>query len=119
MTKKVLRYSHSIFGIRYGKFSEHCLQNTGCDRKAGENSRCGVETFKFLLFCPLQLAMSGLLSPHGVIIADNSLCSLVYDEEDERRQRLHDFNRRVKNDPRVEQVVLTIREGISLIRPIQ
>jgi len=65
-----------------------------------------------------ELAMSGLLSPDGVIIADNSLCSLVYDEGDERRQRLHDFNRRVKADPRVEQVVLTIREGISLIRPI-
>ena len=64
-----------------------------------------------------QLAMSGLLAPGGVIMADNSLCALVYDEGDERRQRLHDFNRRVRADERVEQVVLTIREGITLIRP--
>ena len=63
--------------------------------------------------------MSGMLTAGGVILADNSLCSLVYDEDDERRQRLHEFNQRVKADDRVEQVVLTIREGISLIRPVE
>jgi predicted O-methyltransferase YrrM len=56
-----------------------------------------------------------LLAEGGVILADNSLCALLYDAGDERRQKLHEFNQQVKNDPRVEQVILTIREGITMI----
>lgn len=33
-----------------------------------------------------------------------------------RAQKLHDFNQHIKNDDRVEQVVLTVREGITMIR---
>jgi len=65
-----------------------------------------------------DLTMEGLLAPGGVILADNSLCSLVYTEGDERRQKLHDFNEHVRKDARVEQVVLTVREGITLIQPL-
>jgi len=67
-----------------------------------------------------QLAMGGngrraLLAEDGVVLADNSLSALVYDEDDDRRVALHQFNQLVKNDDRVEQVVLTVREGISMI----
>jgi len=65
-----------------------------------------------------DLAMAGLLADDGIMLADNSLCALLYDADDMRSQRLHDFNQHVKNDERVEQVVLTIREGITLIRRV-
>ena len=58
----------------------------------------------------------GLLADNGCILADNSLCALVYDKDDIRRQRLHEFNVMVANDDRVEQTVLTVREGITIIR---
>jgi len=64
-----------------------------------------------------DLAMAGLLADDGIILADNSLCALLYDqEEDMRATKLHEFNQLVKNDDRVEQVVLTVREGVTLIR---
>merc|ERR1712157_135833 len=58
----------------------------------------------------------GILANNGVILADNSACALLYDETDERRKALHRFNRRVAMDVRVEQVLLTVREGITMIR---
>lgn len=65
-----------------------------------------------------ELAMQGLLTNgSGVIMADNSMCALVYREGDMRRDRLHKFNGHVARDQRVEQVVLTVREGVTLIRP--
>lgn len=66
-----------------------------------------------------DIAMSGLLADGGIILADNSLCALLYDQTDVRSTKLHEFNQHVKNDKRVEQVMLTIREGITLIRPVQ
>jgi len=65
-----------------------------------------------------DLAMNGLLAADGLILADNTMCALLYDETDMRSQKLHEFNQKVKNDPRVEQVVLTLREGVTLIRKI-
>jgi len=60
-----------------------------------------------------------LLAKGGIMLADNSLCALLYDQEgDMRSTRLHLFNQHVKNDPRTEQVVLTMREGITLIKPV-
>jgi len=56
-----------------------------------------------------------LLAKYGVILADNTLSALVYDEDDSRRKALHEFNQRVKNDTRVEQAVMTVREGITMI----
>lgn len=65
-----------------------------------------------------NLAMDGLLADDGIILADNSLCALLYDQADMRSQKLHEFNQMVKNDKRVEQVVLTVREGVTLIRKV-
>jgi len=60
-----------------------------------------------------------LLAKDGIMLADNSLCALLYDQEgDMRSTRLHLFNQHVKNDPRTEQVILTMREGITLIKPV-
>merc|ERR1711907_759836 len=60
-----------------------------------------------------------LLEKNGFILADNSLCALLYDQDsDVRSTRLHDFNQYVKNDKRTEQVVLTVREGVTLIKPV-
>lgn len=60
-----------------------------------------------------------LLNDQGIIVADNSLCALLYDQgSDVRSQKLHQFNQHVKNDKRTEQVVLTVREGITLIKPV-
>jgi len=56
-----------------------------------------------------------LLAENGSILADNTLSALVYDEDDSRRKALHQFNQHVKNDTRVEQAVMTVREGISII----
>ena len=65
-----------------------------------------------------QLAMDGLLAKDGIILVDNSLGAILYDKSDMRSQRLHEFNQFVKNDKRVEKVILTIREGITLIRRV-
>ena len=40
------------------------------------------------------------------------------DLSDFRSQKLHEFNQYVKNDQRVEVVVLTMREGITMVRRI-
>merc|ERR1712151_1413811 len=61
--------------------------------------------------------ITNMLSTNGVILADNSMGAILYDEADFRSQKLHQFNTVVKNDPRVEQVVLTVREGITMIKP--
>jgi len=63
-----------------------------------------------------NLAMEGLLKEDGIILVDNSLCALLYDKQDIRSQKIHEFNQYVKNDERVEQVVLTLREGVTIIR---
>lgn len=61
-----------------------------------------------------------LLARGGIILADNSLCALLYDQgSDARSKKLHEFNQHVKNDKRTEQVVLTIREGITMIKPVE
>ena len=65
-----------------------------------------------------ELAMDDMLEEDGIIMVDNSLCALLYDNTDDRSQKLHEFNQHVKNDPRVEQVVLTIREGVTVVRKI-
>jgi len=60
-----------------------------------------------------------MLSTRGIILADNSLCALLYDQSsDICSQKLHEFNQHVKNDCRTEQVVLTVREGVTLVKPV-
>lgn len=53
----------------------------------------------------------------GLIVADNVLWSgKVLQPEAESDHALVAFNERVRNDPRVEQVMLTVRDGVTLAR---
>lgn len=57
--------------------------------------------------------------PNGLIIADNVLFhGQVLQEEitGKNAKAIHAFNEYVKNDERVEQVLLTVRDGLSFIR---
>jgi len=59
------------------------------------------------------------LAPHGIIAADNVLWSgRVVDDEavDDATVALRAFNRHVTDDPRTEAVMLTVRDGVTLIR---
>ena len=59
------------------------------------------------------------LSDRGVIAADNVLWSgRVLDPEDtsEDTEAIRAFNAKVRDDPRVVNVMLTVRDGVSLIR---
>ena len=65
-------------------------------------------------------AMLPRLSAAGVIAADNTLWSgSVLDDADpsESTSGIKAFNEHVRNDPRVTSVLLTVRDGITLIRP--
>jgi len=53
------------------------------------------------------------LAPDGVILADNTLFGLADGEIAEHIER---FNEHVRADDRVEAVLLTIREGVTLVR---
>ncbi len=66
-------------------------------------------------------ACLGKLRQGGYIFADNTLWDgHVVDEEirknDQQTKGIMEFNDMVKNDPRVEVVILPIRDGISVIR---
>lgn len=63
------------------------------------------------------------LKPGGFILVDNVLWSgKVIDEKelqsDKDTQTLHAFNQKIKNDNRVEKVLLPIRDGLYLIRKL-
>eukprot|EP00168_Porphyra_purpurea_P000426 TRINITY_DN1046_c0_g1_i4.p1 TRINITY_DN1046_c0_g1~~TRINITY_DN1046_c0_g1_i4.p1 ORF type:complete len:888 (+),score=310.47 TRINITY_DN1046_c0_g1_i4:440-3103(+) len=59
-----------------------------------------------------------MLAEGGLIMADNALCSLVYADDDPVRLALHAFAQKVRADTRVEQVMLTVREGILMVRRV-
>ena len=54
----------------------------------------------------------------GFILADNVLWDgkVVSNPEDTMTQVLMKFNQKIKEDPRVEQVILPFRDGVSIIR---
>jgi caffeoyl-CoA O-methyltransferase len=54
------------------------------------------------------------LSPNGVIAADNTLFGL--DSEGDNAHAIARFNEHVRQDDRVEAVLLPFREGVTLIR---
>jgi caffeoyl-CoA O-methyltransferase len=59
------------------------------------------------------------LAPRGLIAADNTLWSgRVVDESDhsEGTRAIRAFNERVRGDARVTSVMLTVRDGVTLIR---
>lgn len=58
-----------------------------------------------------------LLSPNGIIAVDNVLWSgRVLSPEDDDARSIVAFNRKVRQDPRVTCVLLTVRDGLMLIR---
>ena len=60
-------------------------------------------------------AVMALLRPGGLIVADNVLWSgEVVDPQDEAGRAIVAFNRHVQQDPRVENVCLTVRDGVML-----
>ncbi len=56
--------------------------------------------------------------PGGFIIADNVLWSgqVLEKEKDENTQALHDYNKKILADERVENVLLPIRDGLMVAR---
>lgn len=71
-------------------------------------------------YCEYFNLVMPLLKPGGLIIADDVLWDgKVYTEPlatDAQTEGLLAFNSRIADDPRVEVVILPIRDGISLIR---
>ena len=64
-----------------------------------------------------------MVRPGGLILADNVLWDgkVALDPLPQDRQTLgiDNFNRRVASDPRVESVIIPIRDGLNLIRKLQ
>ena len=62
------------------------------------------------------------LKSGGIIIADNILWSgkilEKVEKDDYATQSIINFNNKIKNDKRVEKIILPIRDGLSLIRKI-
>jgi len=60
-----------------------------------------------------------LLAPNGVILIDNVLWSgevVKQPPPDERTAAIQELNRTVANDPRVTSVLVTIRDGVLVVR---
>ncbi|HZD55043.1 MAG TPA: class I SAM-dependent methyltransferase, partial [Candidatus Aquicultoraceae bacterium] len=58
-----------------------------------------------------------ILRPGGVVAADNALWSgRVLSPEDGDSRAIREFNRRVREDGRVEKVLLSVRDGVYLVR---
>lgn len=59
------------------------------------------------------------LKPNGVLVIDNCLWSgKVLEPEAETDIAIHKLNQLIVTDPRVENVVLTVRDGINLVRKL-
>jgi caffeoyl-CoA O-methyltransferase len=62
-------------------------------------------------------AVFELLPAGGLVVADNTLWSgRVVDPQDDEDRAIARFNDRVHADPRVEHVLLSVRDGIMLAR---
>jgi caffeoyl-CoA O-methyltransferase len=58
-----------------------------------------------------------LLAEGGLMVVDNTLWSgrVVEDDDDENTRAIKDFNDHVTSDERVENVLLTVRDGMNLV----
>jgi caffeoyl-CoA O-methyltransferase len=55
----------------------------------------------------------------GLIVVDNALWSgRVLTPEDDETRAIAALNRRIRNDTRVENVLLTVRDGVNLVRKL-
>ena len=62
-------------------------------------------------------ALLPIMRPGGLIVVDNVLWSgRVLNPKEPSDHAIHKFNQRVMLDHRVEKVMLTIRDGVSLLR---
>jgi caffeoyl-CoA O-methyltransferase len=63
-------------------------------------------------------AVLPLLAENGLVIADNVLWSgrVVEDDDDESTRAIKAFNEHIRNDSRVVSVMLTVRDGMTLIQ---
>jgi caffeoyl-CoA O-methyltransferase len=60
-----------------------------------------------------------LVRPRGLIILDNMLRGgRVLDPTDTSTRAVDALNQRIRNDPRVENVLLPVRDGIMLVRKL-
>ena len=60
-----------------------------------------------------------LARPRGLIVLDNMLLSgKVLDPRDAASRAVDALNKRIRNDPRVENVLLPVRDGIMLVRKV-
>ena len=71
-------------------------------------------------YCECYEMVLSILSPGGFILADNTLwdghvADPAYDH-DHQTQGIRRFNDHVAQDPRTEQVILPLRDGLTLIR---
>jgi caffeoyl-CoA O-methyltransferase len=58
-----------------------------------------------------------LLRPGGILAVDNVLWSgKVLDPRDEETRAIHELNQRALRDPRVDSALLTVRDGVLLVR---
>jgi caffeoyl-CoA O-methyltransferase len=58
--------------------------------------------------------------PGGIILADNVLWSgkVLNEKPDKDTKAIIEFNRKIQQDPRVENVLLPVRDGIMMIRKV-
>jgi len=78
------------------------------------DKRTYVETYEMVL---------SILRPGGIILADNTLwdghvCDPSYNH-DQQTQGIRRFNDYVRKDSRTEQVILPLRDGLTIIRKTQ
>jgi len=61
-----------------------------------------------------------MLRSGGILLADNVLWSgkVAYGHDDRMTKLIHEFNKRVQEDERVEVVVLPFRDGLSIVRKV-
>lgn len=70
-------------------------------------------------YCSYYDIVLPLLRPGGLLVADNVLWSgKVLDPKEETDRAIADFNNKVVADPDVEVVLLTLRDGVSLIQKL-
>lgn len=71
-------------------------------------------------YCAYYEKAFNKLRKNGIILADNTLWSgKVVDEEfqnDEQTRGVMEFNNHIKEDNRIEKVILPIRDGLTIIR---
>jgi predicted O-methyltransferase YrrM len=60
------------------------------------------------------------VNKNGLIIADNVLWSgkVLNSQKDRETQAIHDFNSKVMNDGRIENILLPLRDGLMLMRKL-